>query len=79
MKLLKFLGIWSPAYINYFTARKGQKIGSDSLGNVYYEGDPKPGQKRKRRWVIYENEPDPATIPPGWHGWLHHQTEHHPE
>lgn len=74
----KILGVWSPVHVNVFTAMNGCKIGEDSLGNFYYQGEPKPGKKRYRRWVIYKNDPDPALIPPEWHGWLHHQTDYYP-
>ena len=50
-----------------FTSRKGQKVGEDDQGNVFYET-----ADGKRRWVIYKGYADPSTVPPEWHGWLHH-------
>lgn len=64
------------AFVGLFS--RGRKIGTDPLGNVYYEAAPRPGYKRPRRWVIYKGRDDASTVPPQWHGWLHHQTDHLP-
>ena len=53
--------------------RHGDKVGSDSLGNVYY------GSKQGRRWVVYDGANDPSRIPPEWYAWLHHQIESVPD
>jgi NADH:ubiquinone oxidoreductase subunit len=53
--------------------RQGRKVGSDSLGNVYY------GSKSGRRWVIYDGANDPSRLPPEWYSWLHHQIESVPD
>lgn len=53
-------------------------MGEDMLGNKYYAAKPRPGYYRDRRWVMYKGEPDASTIPPEWHGWLHHQTDDFP-
>lgn len=52
-----------------YTWRKGAKVGEDELGNVYYQGD------GGRRWVQYGSVVDASSIPPGWHGWMHHRTD----
>ena len=77
MGLFKFLGVLSPAHISFFTfaARGKKKIGTDQIGNTYYEGAPIKGYKRPRRWVIYKDAPEASAVPPEWHGWLHHQTD----
>lgn len=49
-----------------FTARKGQKVGSDAQGNVYYQT-----RDGKKRWVIYNGEMEASRVAPDWHGWLH--------
>jgi NADH:ubiquinone oxidoreductase subunit len=54
------------------------KMGSDSLGNVYWEGGQDTGG-RKRRWVIYQGANDPSRVPPVWFGWLHHQIDGVPD
>lgn len=50
-----------------FTARRGQKVGEDALGNVYYQT-----ADGARRWVIYAAEAEASAVPSDWHGWLHH-------
>lgn len=75
MGLLKFLGVLSPAHINLFTVlKRGEKVGEDDQGNIYYRAKPRKGYKRDRRWVMYEGAPEASKVPPEWHGWLHHQT-----
>ncbi|MEL6745799.1 MAG: NADH:ubiquinone oxidoreductase subunit NDUFA12, partial [Pseudomonadota bacterium] len=52
----------------FFTWRKGEKVGEDDEGNVYY-------QHGERRWVIYNGLAEASRIPPGWHGWMHHRVD----
>lgn len=76
MGFLNFLGIMSPAHINIFTMlKRGEKIGEDALGNIYYSCKPRKGYYRDRRWVMYKGAPEASCVPPEWHGWLHHQTD----
>ena len=51
----------------FFTWRKGQKVGEDNAGNIFYQMD-----GGKRRWVIYNGEAEASRVSPDWHGWLHH-------
>lgn len=51
------------------TRVRGNEIGKDSLGNVYFEGGEHP-DGRKRRWVMYAGANDPSRVPPEWYGWL---------
>ena len=53
-----------------FTWRKGERVGEDEAGNVYYQE-----RGGKRRWVVYNGVAEATTIPPGWHGWMHHRTD----
>lgn len=64
----KVFGWWDRQTLNtrYHTWRYGQRVGADSLGNTYYEAT------NGRRWVIYSGETEASTVPPEWHGWLHH-------
>ena len=32
----------------------------------------------KRRWVIFNGEPEASRISPQWHGWLHHTFDENP-
>ena len=43
----------------------GKFVGSDSLGNKYYEN------KKGKRWVIYSDEIDATKIPAEWYSWMH--------
>ena len=54
--------------------RTGRQVGTDSLGNVYYEG-----KKDGRRWVIYSGENDASAVAPEWHAWLHGQIDGLPD
>jgi len=77
MGFLSFFGALSPAHINFFTfMSRGKMVGSDILGNRYFQAPPrKGGYKRPRRWVLYKGKPEASNVPPEWHGWLHHQTD----
>ena len=64
---------WDGATIgtSLFSRRNGLAVGSDTLGNEYFET--KPGAKgQARRWVIYAGPNDASRVTPEWHGWLHH-------
>jgi len=67
---------WEGATIGtrLFSWRNGSKVGSDSLGNVYFESK-RASDGRGRRWVIYAGSNDASRIPPAWFGWLHYQTD----
>ena len=43
----------------------GKFVGSDSLGNKYYQ------DKKGKRWVIYSDEIDATKIPVEWYSWMH--------
>lgn len=66
--LKRLLTWWNSQTIGtqIFTARKGQKVGEDSQGNIYYQT-----ADSKRRWVIYNGEMQASRVSPDWHGWLH--------
>ena len=49
-----------------FTWRKGQRVGEDEQGNIYYQN-----KDASRRWVIYNGEAEASRVSPDWHGWLH--------
>ena len=61
-----------------FTARKGERVGEDAAGNVYYRsrgGVIDPAMGHERRWVIYNGPIEASTVPAGWNGWLHHTVD----
>lgn len=74
--IFKILAAQSPVHIWFVTAVSGaKKIGTDSLGNKYYEAKARKGYNHPRRWVVYSGAPEPSSVPPEWHGWLHYQTD----
>lgn len=58
---------------------KGELVGTDRLGNKYYQEKGKPYRsRRRRRWVVYNGEAEPSRVPPEWHGWLHYTVDSPP-
>ncbi len=59
--------------------RQGHLVGSDEVGNRYYEQKPGRGPQgpldRPRRWVTYSDLADPSKVPADWHGWLHYTVD----
>ncbi len=70
--LLEIFTWWNGQTVGtrFFTWRKGERVGEDQFGNIYYQE-----RGGKRRWVIYNGEAEASSIPPGWHGWMHHRTD----
>ena len=62
-------------HIRFVTWRRGEKVGSDRFGNIYYRDRNARQGARERRWVLYAGEPDASKVPPEWHAWLHHTTK----
>ena len=59
-----------------FTRRKGRLVGEDEFGNRYYEQRKGTGPLGiPRRWVTYNGQSDPTTVPADWHGWLHYTVD----
>jgi NADH:ubiquinone oxidoreductase subunit len=78
--LLKFFTWWSGQTFGtqLWTWRFGELVGEDEQGNRYYRTkgrkiDPTLGFER--RWVIYNGVAEASTIPPAWHGWMHHMVD----
>ena len=73
--LLQFFTWWNGQTLGtrFYTWRKGVFVGSDESGNRYYRQ-----KKGPRRWVVYNGVAEASTIPPGWHGWMHHRTDEPP-
>ena len=56
----------------------GEFVGEDEFGNRYYRtkgGKIDPTLGFERRWVIYNGFAEASTVPPSWHGWLHHTVD----
>ncbi len=56
-----------------FTARKGERVGEDSQGNIFYRN-----ADDTKRWVIYNGEMEASRVEAEWHGWLHHTWDEPP-
>jgi NADH:ubiquinone oxidoreductase subunit len=79
MQFLKqFFGWWSGQTLNtrFYTWWKGEPVGTDEFGNRYYRAKSAiPDSIAERRWVIFNGYSEASSIPPGWHGWMHHRTD----
>jgi NADH:ubiquinone oxidoreductase subunit len=66
--LLRAVTWWNGSTLNtqFYTWRKGVKVGEDDQGNVFYRN-----ADDSRRWVIFDGEVEGSRISPDWHGWLH--------
>lgn len=70
---------WEGATFGTWLGLRGKdRIGEDSLGNVYYAGG-SDANGTTRRWVIYNGQNDASRVPPEWFSWLHHQIEEAPQ
>ena len=72
---------WNGQTLNtrFYTWRKGERVGTDEFGNTYYRAKSAlPESIPERRWVIYNGYSEASSIPPGWHGWMHHRTNELP-
>ena len=77
MGLLKSIFTWwDGATIGtaLFSRRNGSQIGSDALGNTYFQSK-KAIDGRTKRWVIYQGANDASRIPAEWYGWIHNTTD----
>src|SRR3569832_1858 len=58
--------------------RKTAAIGSGEFGNRYFRtkgGKIDASLGFERRWVSYPGYAEPSSVPPSWHGWLHHTVD----
>ena len=78
------MGFWSRTFTwwnadtwgtRIFTSMRGEEVGRDDFGNVYYQSKKNPRQ----RWVIYEGANDGSRTPPGWNLWLRGTIDDLPE
>jgi len=55
---------------------QGRYVGSDELGNRYFEQKSGAGEMgMPRRWVVYKDLADASKVTPDWHPWLHHMID----
>jgi NADH:ubiquinone oxidoreductase subunit len=76
VSLKNFFTWWEGATVGtaLFSWRNGVKVGSDSLGNLYFQT-----RNGDRRWVIYNGSNDASRIPPEWYSWIHRQIDGTPD
>ncbi len=70
MNFIKRLFTWwhgQTMNTQFYTWRKGVRVGEDDAGNVFYET-----RDGKRRWVIFNGYVEASRVSADWHGWLHH-------
>ena len=58
-----------------FTLLRGQLVGTDADGNIYYQERSIRPNGRARRWVDYKGAVEASSVPPEWHSWLHYTTD----
>ena len=79
LKFLKEFFTWwngQTLGLRWYTSRKGEFVGEDEFGNKYYRAPSAlPESIPERRWVIYNGYAEASSIPPGWHGWMHHKVD----
>ncbi len=78
--LLRFFTWWNGQTLGtqWWTRLYGEFVGDDEFGNRYYRtkgGKIDPALGLNRRWVIYNGVAEASTVPPSWHGWLHHTVD----
>ena len=73
--LVRAVTWWNGQTLNtqFFTWRKGVKVGQDTGGNTYYRTS-----DDRRRWVIFNGDSEASRVSPDWHGWLHHTWDEPP-
>ena len=61
-----------------FTWLKGEMVGKDQMGNRYFQEKKAAENGHRRRWVLYSKGQDASSVPPQWHGWMHHTVDQIP-
>lgn len=72
---------WNGATIGtlFTIAKRADLVGTDELGNRYYQSrDHKSYDGRRRRWVVYNGYAEASKVSPDWHGWLHYTFDEPP-
>jgi NADH:ubiquinone oxidoreductase subunit len=58
----------------------GDLVGTDPLGNRYYQQRKKSAGARRRRWAVFhDGSEEPTLVPPAWHAWLHYTIDDFPQ
>lgn len=68
------------AITRLITWMRGERVGVDEFGNVYYQDRKTSTGPRRRRWVIYKDGQDEASrVPASHHAWLHYTIDQFPD
>lgn len=67
------------AITRMITWLRGEVVGTDQLGNRYYQDRKVSQGVRRRRWVIYNGEDEASNVPSEWNAWLHQTTDQVPD
>jgi NADH:ubiquinone oxidoreductase subunit len=59
----------------FLLSLSARHIGTDQYGNQYYQGRRRYRNGVRKRFVIYQGQPEASKVPAEWHGWLHHTEE----
>jgi len=62
-----------------FTKMRGESVGTDAQGNRYFQDKRVIEGRRRKRWMMYNGEPEASRVPAEWHGWLHGTYDDVPE
>ena len=63
--------IWIRLYLKWRTTF----IGSDDLGNRYFEEKKISRGEKNRRFVLYKGNEEASKVPALWHAWLHYMSD----
>ncbi len=75
LSLIRWLFTWwngATMGTHWTVWRSASHVGTDDMGNKYFEETKARGGYSKRRWVIYDGLAEGSKVPAQWHGWLHH-------
>lgn len=65
----------STVYIRVLVKLRGEAVGTDRFGNEYFQEKAARRGMRRRRWVLYNGEPEATKVPPEWYGWMRHTND----
>ena len=72
MRVYHFSGVGMKFISKILIKMSAKQVGQDEFGNRYYEKPAKAGQRRGKRFVIYNGQVEASKVPADWHGWLHY-------
>lgn len=61
-------------YLKIYTKFFGVLVGTDVVGNRYFEHQKRTMAGKPRRWVLFTKHEEASHIPAAWHNWMHGNT-----